>query len=504
MKTTKFLGILIAFFVLTALAGCSKEEDDFEEQPTENSIVIKGVATTSNGKPLANVIVKLDYENRSLFYNETRHKAEAKTDNNGAYQLSFQLRDDELPIETDEALFRLFCLSFDLTELPKEKYIMPEDFGWVPDLMSFGTFKASDRGKTYEENIYIPEKRMRSVTIDSDIPVRQNDEYFVVNSIKYRDHERKMELRLPIDLYAGENTVQVPCALNDSNRISLYCVKEEGDLSELVSPEQKMIVTSDEPQSVVLSTEWLPDECKFKLGVQTDNKLPSSFDLFTFQMLDHEGKYAPFAPAFVEYYDSIIWSADGYPDNERIFYKGKTATSSGRKTITQWASYFYQKEPLWTYLKGYKNGRVIHADSLKLQFYPKDFLFINWKGTDIHLTDTAIGIYCRLYKDVEFSVLPPHDKDGHIYVKVSLYPKQGEEDASLAIRAKEVLTGLMDYHLGTSETFDEASIRERFHCLPSEVTPVTFWQTESTYVVLVLTSSDEFPQTYYIHAEPKG
>ena len=503
MKTTKFLGMLIAFFVLTALAGCSKEEDDFEEQPTENSIVIKGVATTSNGKPLANVIVKLDYEERSLWYCEVRHKAETKTDNNGAYRLSFQLKDDELLNETDEGSFRTFILSFDLTELSKDKYIMPEDFEWVPEFKGIYEFEASDRGKTYEENIYIPEKRMMSITIDSDIPVRQNDEYFVVNSINYGDHERKSGLRFPIDLYAGERTVQIPCALNDSNRISLYCVKEGVGQSELVSAEQKMIVTSDEPQSVVLSNEWFPDECKFKLSVQTDNKLPSSFDLFTFKVLDNEGRYSPF-PKFTEYYDSIIWSAEAYPDNERIYYKEKTATSSGEKTVTQWASYFYQKEPLWTYLKGYKNGRVVHTDSLKLQFYPKDFLFINWKGTDIHLTDTAIGIYCRLYKDVEFSVLPPHDKDGHIYAKVSLYPKQGEEDASLAIRAKEVLIGLMDYHLGASKAFDEASIRERFHCLPSDVTPVTFWQTESTYAVLVLTSSDEFPQTYYIHAEPKG
>ena len=496
------IGMLMTFLSLITLTSCEKEENDFEEVPTESSIIIKGVVTTSNEKPLANVTVKLDYIEQFSIMSETRHKAEVKTDNNGAYQLSFQLKDDELPDKNEPDVARYFCLYFDLQHLPEDKYILPEN---KPLLQYACNFEATDRGKTHEQDIYVPEKRMLEVTVSSDIPIRQSDEYVIRNTVPGYGTDEKKDILTPINLYNGERTVQIPCALNDSNRISLRCRKEGRGWYEPVSAEQKLVITPNAPQSMVLGNEWMPDEYKFKLSVDTEIKQPSPFDLFTFRVLDYEGNFSPVKnTAFELQYDSIIWGADGYPDYERVVYNEETPNSSTHRAMLQWASYFYQKEPLCTYLKGYKNGKVAYADSLTLQFYPKDFLCFNWKGADIYLTETNIGIYCRLYKDVEFALLPPKEKDGHLYSTLNLWPQTGEDDASLLTRAKSVLPGLMTLHMGEPVPFDEATLRKHLHCLPSDVTPVTYWRTASTNAVLVLTSADEekLPRTYYIHAEP--
>ncbi|MDR2968654.1 MAG: DUF4198 domain-containing protein [Tannerellaceae bacterium] len=89
-KTKNLFGILLLFLCTISLASCQKEEWDIEKIETKESTVLEGMVITSDGMPLANVEVKVDYsEDKWLAYNKTRHKAETKTDKNGKYRLFF-------------------------------------------------------------------------------------------------------------------------------------------------------------------------------------------------------------------------------------------------------------------------------------------------------------------------------------------------------------------------------------------------------------------------------
>lgn len=53
--------MVLLFFCMISLAGCQKEEWNIESVETEESTVVEGRVITSNGTPLANVVVKVDF-----------------------------------------------------------------------------------------------------------------------------------------------------------------------------------------------------------------------------------------------------------------------------------------------------------------------------------------------------------------------------------------------------------------------------------------------------------
>ena len=55
MKTKNLLKTLLLFLLITSLAGCQKEEFDFDSEETDQSTVVEGVFITSEGLPIANV-----------------------------------------------------------------------------------------------------------------------------------------------------------------------------------------------------------------------------------------------------------------------------------------------------------------------------------------------------------------------------------------------------------------------------------------------------------------
>ncbi len=95
MKTRPLLLLCLLLF------GCTSHEDDFISKYCPGSCtVIQGRLTTDNGtRPLAGVKLNVYWRSHQAYlqfgYTE-RRKAVATTDENGAYELRFLLRDDEL------------------------------------------------------------------------------------------------------------------------------------------------------------------------------------------------------------------------------------------------------------------------------------------------------------------------------------------------------------------------------------------------------------------------
>ena len=94
MKLINFLGCLFLFLCIMGFVGC-KEEENIIERPSANSTFIQGKATTSSGEPLPGVLVSMYYsEGQWLGPQLSRKKAEAHTDQQGNYQLFFDLKDE--------------------------------------------------------------------------------------------------------------------------------------------------------------------------------------------------------------------------------------------------------------------------------------------------------------------------------------------------------------------------------------------------------------------------
>lgn len=274
MKTKNLFRVLSLLLCAINFVSCQKEEWDVDSRETEQSTVVEGVVVTSGSVPLANVKIRVDYsENKWLAYAKTRHKAEATTDKNGKYRLFFSIKDDELETEKDKELgvSKNYLLIFDMERLNSKEYIMPSDM--VSTVISvdppiahpaekvntridyYGSF---ERKKTYEQNLYIPQKRFIQVTLKGFVP--QPGDYFeVCNAFPYggesvTDHlfpntnygYAKVDNFLFALYDAQERTYQVPCALNENNIITINR-KKNGVYSQ---EEHQLFVTKDSPQSL--------------------------------------------------------------------------------------------------------------------------------------------------------------------------------------------------------------------------------------------------------------
>ena len=502
----------VLFLLLICCFMSCKEEDDFIPEPTTTSTFIKGTARTSNNEPLANVTVKLDYsESVWLGPQLTRHKAEGKTDKNGNYQIFFELKNEELEeYNSTDNVFRSFQLTFDLNNLSKDTYIMPTDVnannGSQVLYFSYGN-RDFEKGKNYERHIYVPKKRWVEVTVVNNQPLGSKDEFAICNWITYGSDRRPDNsygegrltlVNYPIKLTEEEvQTFRVPCAVNDSNRIALGCMEGGAGSYETISPIQKIYVTKDTPGSLQLENNLLPQQLRFKLKAWSDGRTVAPFEGIVFQITDLDGKYSmSIPPSLYSYYDSIMWSADGYPDQMAIY---KKQSKPYFKETPEWKCYFFQNKPLYTRLQGYRNGQVVFSDSVQTIIGPRDFLRYNWDDPFIRYDEPHYVCSCPLYKEVAFHYYIPIEQDGHLYSKVALVRNDYEsDDIAFAERSRKVLSDLMDYHLGERKSFDPATMGSLFHCLPTEVKPIAYWQTATAHAVII-----EVKDEIYIHAEPR-
>lgn len=266
MKTCSFINFFWLMACVLCIVSCD-EENDFISGPTTSSTMMSGMARTADGVPLAGVKVSLDYkESAWLGQQTTRHKAEGVTDNDGNYRLYFELRDDELRDNgNDASVARNFYLTFDLSSLPEGKYIMPKDIKSDNNgqkLYFYYDNSHFERGKYYIHSLYVPRKRWIDVTVVSDGKIDANDKFVVSNLINYGGdklpfnsyyRDGRVLMDNPVTMTSDiEQTFRVPCALNDSNMIYIGCMKGGVGSYDAVTPVKKVFVTESEPQSVRL------------------------------------------------------------------------------------------------------------------------------------------------------------------------------------------------------------------------------------------------------------
>lgn len=502
MKNSQQLPLFFLLIILLAsLCSCVKEEDDFTKTPTATSTVVEGRVTASDGTPLVGLDVTFNYVKTVWLAGMiTRHKAKCKTDKNGAFRMFFELKDDELsPMEG--GVNKSFFLELDLARLRADDYIMPSDI--MPDnegtTINFYYGNKVEKGLTYTQEIVIPRKRMVEIVVPANDLVGPKDKYVIHNCVEYGgdnlpyefySENGKMCMTHPVELTAGrELRYSFPCAVECENDLSLRVLKGGSGAYELIGEPKKVTVTASAPESVTLDNDIVPEEACFKLQVHKDpnESFGAPFTLFTFRITDRDDKYSMTAPQFCQYYDSIVWCAEGYPDTEVVYRKGAPYENAFQ---SQWGSCFFQKESLQTRLDGYKNGKVIYSVAEWVYMAPRDFLNVNWVGSDISLTGGSFRAYCPLYKNASFRVDHPMQTGEHVYMRVYCSGNSGESEEDYMKRAEKTLTGLMDYHLGASKAITTETAREIFYEIKDNETPLRLWQTEKTNAVLIRKTED--------------
>ncbi len=250
------------------MTGCEAIlEDDFISLETDESVVIEGHVFTSLGKPIEGAKVSLKYE--ETFYppwagkDHYRQKAKAVTDASGKFRIFFEIRDDEIVEEGDGD--KRYVISYKLDDTNIDNLFMLKDGIADSDKSDPGNVVEAwwettslQKGETYQEYLYIPQKRNVKITLTAPFP--QEDCFFwVTNKIPYSaECNEDYAVPGPFDRTyyykfvrfelrdQKEKTFNVACALNENNTFFVFS-KQNG---KVIENEHVIYVTEDTPESL--------------------------------------------------------------------------------------------------------------------------------------------------------------------------------------------------------------------------------------------------------------
>lgn len=257
----------------------------------------------------------------------------------------------------------------------------------------------------------------------------------------------------------------------------------------------------------------LPDKYKFKLVrgalmpfMNDDFTVPAPFDNVSYKITDYLERFQAFGfPEFTEPYDSIVWSADGFPDTVRIYERSNTSSSSAEHFSSQWSTHFFRSGEIKNHLKGYRDGKVIYSTSLTTLVVERDFLCYDWTaGSVVLLNPGTSGVYCPLETRYEYSAAHTLQTDGTRYAHISVRNTNSLSEAEFAAFQQEALEKLMAVNIG--QGVSAAAMTESFKCLPAKgVEALKYWENKTTRILLLHKLPDEeyTPTKYYLHFEAK-
>lgn len=256
--------------------------------------------------------------------------------------------------------------------------------------------------------------------------------------------------------------------------------------------------------------EPLPEEAKFKMikagftpFMNIDSPLPASLDLVTFRITDMNGNYSPLEiPKFTQHYDSIVWSAEGFPHTFRVYDSNVTVDGAEEHIITQWSTHFFKNGKVKNHLKGYRDGKVKHEALLDVVLYGRDFLGIKW-GTFVLQNPQNLTTYCLLDTTYEYQVNDIVAKDNHPYSRIIPVNHKLLTDSEFLKEAQKAIKTLM------GEGQSAAGKESLFKCLPKEgIKTELYWENKTTRMIMVHQLPDNLEELvqekYYLHIEPRS
>lgn len=260
-------------------------------------------------------------------------------------------------------------------------------------------------------------------------------------------------------------------------------------------------------------TEELSDKYKFKLVrgalmpfMYDDFSIPAPLDNISFKITDYYDRFQVIGfPEFTQYYDSIVWCADEFPNTVRVYERMNMANSTEEHFSSQWSTHFFKSADIKTQLKGYRDGKVVFSTSLATYIFERDFLCYDWiNGSVVILNPGNSGVYCLLDQRYEYQAGHTQEMNGTRYAHINVWNKDGLSGEELLSHKREGLVKLMADNIGPAQS--PAGKIGSFKCLPSEgVEAMNFWENKTTRIILLhrLADEDYGFEDYYLHFEAK-
>ena len=259
-------------------------------------------------------------------------------------------------------------------------------------------------------------------------------------------------------------------------------------------------------------TEEVPDKYKFKLikaglmpFMNDDFAVPAPFDNIIYRITDYYDRYQSFGfPEYTQYYDSIVWCADGFPNTMRVYERQNSSTSSEEHFNGQWSTHFFISGEIKNYLKGYRDGKVVYSTSLTTYLYERDFLCYDWvEGSFAIAKPSNHGIFCLLDKKYEYTASDTQEMNGTRYGNIGVRNSYGLSGDAQYSYMQDALIKLMGDNVGQPQSADGKSAL--FKCLPTDgFEAIKYWENKTTRILLLhQLPADDVREKYYLHFESK-
>ena len=388
----------------------------------------------------------------------------------------------------------------DMKDLSGEKYVVPSDFNEKDSYKVLGQFFDIDKGEKVALDITIPLKKIMTVKL---IGYGQEKGLILRNRFAYGASAADTEA--PIVFTAdGDASARIVCALNERNKLTVS--RPNG-----MELDRQEVYVSAESEEIVFDNNAVPDEYRFKLTksgyrpFMNDNfQIPAPMEGLTFRITDAYDRYEAIGyPKFVEYYDSIVWSAEGMPETVRIYESRNYDTGAAQRFTSQWSSHFFKGGAIETSLSGYRNGAAVHKSSLTVRLTQRDFLCYDWnKGSVVISNPSCETAFCLLDSRYEYQLVDTQEKDGVRYAQIEVANTKNISEMIFLITSQAGLRKLMNENIGQAQKVTGKA--GQFHCLPEGDEAVQYWENGSTRVMMMHhAATDSRTEVYYLHAEEK-
>lgn len=245
------------------------------------------------------------------------------------------------------------------------------------------------------------------------------------------------------------------------------------------------------------------DSVILKLSANKSN--PNVFDDVQFTLIN--GKNAADGLCMVDInaaYDSITWSDSVEEGHFLVANCKETEEYSHAFCHFSWNHNFIYPGHHETWLKCYKNGVVMHCDTLKIEVTNnKDFIMFNWN--DVNSRDQEPKGYNDAFNEKQAITTSSSNKDGTTVIELGLF-NATEDGAVFAKKSEVFLTKFIStYFKDPAYTKSEPNTLEEqynqlFKVKPQSASPLAIWLTEKNKIAL-LKFEDEDHLYVDVHVE---
>jgi len=229
--------LLFILFILFTFTSCEKEDDDTDIICTPGYTTISGHIVTSDNIPLKGVELQLKYvEARWLASYHSWLKRKATTDANGSYNMSFNIKDNEVEsFEGQSSSY--FELQIDFRNLDPDKYFLPEQVFETGTSYSYNPIISLKQDTVYDVSFYVPTKDYITVILKNFKPTQTGDHFEVQTFFPWgmkSDEKKILNTEYGINSSGYDHFVaksenqtfrNVPVARNDTNIVRIIKVK---------------------------------------------------------------------------------------------------------------------------------------------------------------------------------------------------------------------------------------------------------------------------------------